>query len=247
MSSGENTKKDTRNSVYQKALVVCHEDEKQLIILQHEIEKDRLQTYIDYKLEAKRLKKELLTLRREQLQLMNEASHNLKERKTVDDIAKETTSVQSTRSRNLETMKLKKKFSLPHLTPTQRNIPKIMKRNLSYESEFFTWTFGVPQVDGQLPKLKGTCEKQQRKSFINSSESLESNKKQVGKAFHLPNTENRICTKKDKATLRHSKELRLPSISAAATKNNNVFLHATEKICTAEVKSKSDSKLPPIV
>lgn len=167
MPSGE---KD-RNSVYQKALVVCHEEEKQLSLMQKELDKDRLQTYIDYKLETKRLQKELLTLRREQLQLMNEARKNQKDKKSLDDLAKESLSVQSPRNRNLETMKLKKKFSLPIVTPTQRNIPKIMKRNLSYESEFFTWTFGLPSLE-HGSKLNPA--EKQRKYSTESKESCDS-------------------------------------------------------------------------
>lgn len=207
--------------------------------MQHELEKDRLQTYIDHKLEAKRLQKELLKLRQEQLQLMNEARQNLRERRTVDDIAKEKTSLQGVRNRNLEALKLKKKFSLPHLTPTQRNIPKIMKRTLSYESEFFTWTFGLPQIDGQPPKLKGKSEKQQLNSFNNSNESLESKpEKKNRKTSHILTSEPKFINDNGKAA---NRDVKLPAIST--TEN---VLPTTEHIYSNAVNSEPNTKLPPL-
>ncbi|XP_031568068.1 uncharacterized protein LOC116302822 [Actinia tenebrosa] len=238
MPSGDYTKKD-RNSVYQKALVICHEDEKQLNLMQLELEKDRLQTYIDHKLEAKRLQKELLKLRQEKLHLMNEARHNLKERKTIDDIAKEATNLQGVRNRNLEALKLKKKFSLPHLTPTQRNIPKIMKRTLSYESEFFTWTFGLPQIDGQPPKLKEKSEKQQLKPFNSSNESLESKAEtKNGETSHILACESKFVNENGKAGTR---EVKLPSISATED-----VLPIAERIYSNGVNNEPNAKLPPL-
>lgn len=221
MPSGE---KD-RNSVYQKALVICHEDEKQLNLMQKELEKDRLQKYIDYKLEAKRLQKELLTLRQEQLQLMNQARKNQLDKKTVDDIAKESLTVQSPRNRNLEAMKLKKKFSLPIVTPTQRNIPRIMKRNLSYESEYFTWTFGLPQLD--QGSKRNVIEKQ-RKLSTESKENYDTISEN-----NLP----KIRTKKELNSLKScSQEIALPVIAAMDETQTG------EKVETVKI----ETKLPTI-
>lgn len=220
MPSGE---KD-RNSVYQKALVIVHEDEKQLRLMQKELEKDRLQKYIDYKLEAKRLQKELLTLRQEQLQLMNQARKNQLDNKTVDDIAKESLTVQSPRNRNLEAMKLKKKFSLPIVTPTQRNIPRIMKRNLSYESEYFTWTFGLPQLE-QGSKRNAT--EKQRKLSTESKENYDSTSE---------NNFPKVMTKKELGSLKNCPpEIALPVIAIE------------EKPTDKKVEtSKVETKLPSI-
>ncbi|KAK3754554.1 hypothetical protein QZH41_005585 [Actinostola sp. cb2023] len=159
---------------------------------------------------------------------MNEAKKNYLDRKTVDDIAKESPSVQSTRNRNLEAMKLKKKFSLPHLTPTQRNIPKIMKRNLSYESEFFTWTFGLPQLDhGQTAypsKLKGSSSDKLWTCFYESSESLESNSENN---FAKPSygDGHKCLDKKEK----NCEEFKLPTISTHNKQTDHQAETAEEK------------------
>lgn len=143
-----------RQSVYEKALVICHEDEKELSVVQQKLENNKLQRYIDYKLEERKLRTELVQLKREQMHIAKEAKQREKERKTVDDIAKELT--KRNRVKNGHTAaQVQKKFSLPQVNCTQTNVPRILRRSLSYESEYFTWTFGLPRIENASSKPQG--------------------------------------------------------------------------------------------
>lgn len=57
MPSGDYSGKE-RKSVYEKALVICHEGEKELSLLQQDLERSKLQSYISYKLEERELRNE---------------------------------------------------------------------------------------------------------------------------------------------------------------------------------------------
>ena len=158
-----------RQSVYEKALVICHEDEKELSAIQQKLENNKLQRYIDYKLEARKLRTELIQLKREQKQLAKEAKQREKQRKTVDDIAKEVRS--NKRFSRRTAAQVQKKFTLPELNCTQRNVPRILKRSLSYESEYFTWTLGLKKVENAAinahPEAETAANNQARKSSEN--------------------------------------------------------------------------------
>ncbi|XP_032219603.1 uncharacterized protein LOC116602318 [Nematostella vectensis] len=228
-----------RQSVYQKALVVCHEDEKRLNLLLHKLEQSKLQKYIDYKLEKKKLQKELLQLRHEQMHLMQESRQRQKEKKTIDDLAKENTQINGVRNRNHDLLNLKKKFSFPYVTPTQVNIPKIMKRSLSYESEYYTWTFGLPSIEGPAEaKITSNV----GKHGIRKNDSTESLAVSKVTASDTTNSERDGKNGEDveKGRIREGNGIKLPCIEKGVTKTPNKTKRKTK------AKSLSDSKLPPI-
>ena len=151
MPSGDYSGKE-RQSVYEKALVISHEGEKKLSLLKKDLDRSKLQTYISYKLEERELRKELFRIKREQISLAKEAKQRQRDNKSIDDIAKEI-KVTNPGNRGATAIQLEKKFSLPHINCTQKNVPMILRRKLSHESEYFTWTFGLPTVENAVKAL----------------------------------------------------------------------------------------------
>ena len=141
--AGEPSKE--RQSVYDKALNIFRKGEKSLSKMNQELEKHKLQKYIDYKLEERKLQMELIGLRKEQKRLAKETFKRHREHKTIDDIAKELK--KDNRAVHFETVKLEKKFDkLPQVNISQKNFPQILRRTLSHESEYYTWTLGLPKI-----------------------------------------------------------------------------------------------------
>lgn len=172
-----------RQSVYEKALLIVSKDKKLLTNLNRELEEHKLHKYIDYKLQERKLRKELTGLRQEQKRFANEAFKRVREHKTIDDVAKEIK--RDDRSFHLETMRLKAKFTkLPQISCTQRNVPRIMRRDLSAESEYYTWTFGMPKrgyreaSSDKLPAIDQTASslkrlrRKENKSYKTDQENL---------------------------------------------------------------------------
>ena len=156
-----------RQSVYEKALVMCHEGEKELSLLQQNLDRSKLQTYISYKLEERQLRNELFRVKREQISLAKEAKQRQRENKSIDDIAKEM-KVTNPGNRGATALMLEKKFSLPQINCTQKNVPKILQRKLSHESEYFTWTFGLPKIENAVKALNTEGE-QKKKGKVSES------------------------------------------------------------------------------
>ena len=151
MPSGDYSGRE-RQSVYEKALVICQEGEKELSLLQQDLERSKLQTYISYKLEERELRKELFRMKWEQRSLAKEAKQRQRDNKSIDDIAKEM-KVKNPGNRGATAIMLEKKFALPQINCTQENVPKILQRTLSHESEYFTWTFGLPKIENAVKAL----------------------------------------------------------------------------------------------
>lgn len=166
MPSGDYSGKE-RQSVYEKALVICHEGEKELSLLQQDLDRSKLQTYISYKLEERELRNELFRIKREQRSLAKEAKQRQRDNKSIDDIAKEM-KVKNPGNRGATAIMLEKKFSLPQINCTQNNVPKILQRKLSHESEYFTWTFGLPKIENAVKALNPEGE-QKKKSKAGES------------------------------------------------------------------------------
>ena len=166
MPSGDYSGKE-RQSVYEKALVMCNEGEKELSLLQQNLDRSKLQTYISYKLEERQLRNELFRIKLEQISLAKEAKQRQRENKSIDDIAKEM-KVTNPGNRGATALMLEKKFSLPQINCTQKNVPKILQRKLSHESEYFTWTFGLPKIENAVKALNTEGE-QKKKGKVSES------------------------------------------------------------------------------
>ena len=162
MPSGDYSGKQ-RQSVYEKALVISHEGEKELSLLQKALDRSKLETYISYKLEERELRNQLFRIRREQINLAKEAKQRQRENKSIDDIAKEM-KVKNPGNRGAMAIMLEKKFALPEVNCTQKNVPKILRRSLSHESEYFTWTFGLPKIENPVKTLNPSDGEQKKKA-----------------------------------------------------------------------------------
>ena len=149
-------------SVYEKALLICHEKEKELLLFQQSLERSKLQKYISYKREERQLRKELFWLKKDQRNLVLEAWRRERENKSFDDLAKEM-KLKNPGNMAATAIMLEKKFSLPRINCTQRNVPRILKRSLSHESEYFTWTFGLPRIENSPVKALNAEGDQQKK------------------------------------------------------------------------------------
>lgn len=166
MPSGDYSGKQ-RQSVYEKALVISHEGEKELSLLQKDLDRSKLETYISYKLEERKLRNELFRIRREQINLAKEAKQRQRENRSIDDIAKEM-KVKNPGNRGAMAIMLEKKFALPEVNCTQNNVPKILRRSLSHESEYFTWTFGLPKIENAVKALNPSDGEQKKKGKAES-------------------------------------------------------------------------------
>ena len=167
MPSGDYSGGKERQSVYEKALVICHEGEKELSLLKKDLDHSKLQRYISYKLEERELRKELFRIKREQISFAKEAKQRQRDNKSIDDIAKEM-KVKNPGNRGATAIRLEKKFSLPQVNCTQKNVPQILRRNLSHESEYFTWTFGLPKIENAVKALNPTEGDQKKKGKVDS-------------------------------------------------------------------------------
>ena len=173
MPSGDYSGKQ-RQSVYEKALVISHEGEKELSLLQKDLDRSKLRSYISYKLEERELRKDLFRIRREQINLAKEAKQRERDNKSIDDIAKEM-KLKNPRNRGATAIMLEKKFALPEVNCTQNNVPKILRRSLSHESEYFTWTFGLPKIENAVKTLNPSHGEQKKKGKIDRKGTGDSN------------------------------------------------------------------------
>ena len=234
-----------RQSVYEKALLIFRKGEKHLIDINKELEEHKLQKYIDYKLEERKLQKELIGLRQEQARVAKEAFKRHRDHKTIDEIAKELKP--DSRAVHLETIKLKNRFSkLPEISCTQRNIPQILRRDLSYESEYYTWTFGLPKnaagnsapplpngSDQMTSSLRGFKGKRQSGRKIKQNKLRKQNLNVHQIVYSIPLSD----AKRSKPSTGNSQFLTLPAIATNESGNTETK--------TRNVKSKF-LKLPSI-
>lgn len=132
-------------SVYDKALTIFQERTKKLKVVEQAIEKERMQTYIDYKFEERKIKEDLIKMSRDRKRFAREAKNQqlplLNRKKTYQGWTRK------------EKQRLLRRFStersdesFPAITCTEANIPQIMKRSISKESQFHNWLIGFPKL-----------------------------------------------------------------------------------------------------
>lgn len=166
MPSGGYSDKE-RQPVYQKALEICHEEEKELSLLQQDLERSKLQSFLSYKLEERHLRNELIRIKREQRRLAQEAKQRKKDNKSIDDIAKEIKARDPANTKSAAIL-FEKKFALPQINCTPKNVPKILRRKLSDESEYFTWTFGLPNIENRVKSFEEGRENKEKEKIVES-------------------------------------------------------------------------------
>ena len=132
-------------SVYDKALTIFQERTEKLKLADQEIEKERMRTCIDYKFEEGKVKEDLLKMSRDRKRFAREA-----ENQPLPSLNREETYQRWTRK---ERQRLIRRFStersdetFPAITCTEANVPQIMKRSISKESQFHNWLIGFPKI-----------------------------------------------------------------------------------------------------
>lgn len=125
-------------SVYDKALTIFQERTKKFKVAEQEIEKERMQTYIDYKFEERKVKEDLIKLTRDRKRFARETKNQ-----QLPSLNREKTCQGWTR---MEKQRLLRRFStersddtFPEITCTEANVPQIMKRSISKKSQFHNW------------------------------------------------------------------------------------------------------------
>lgn len=106
-------------------------------------------------------------MKREQRSLAKEAKQRQRDNKSVDDIAKEM-KVKNPGNRSATAIMLEKKFTLPQINCTQKDVPKILQRTLSHDSEYFTWTFGLPKIENAVKALNHEGEQKKKGKSLES-------------------------------------------------------------------------------
>lgn len=133
-------------SVYDKALTIFQERTKKLKVAEQEIEKERIQTNIDYKFEERKVKEDLIKMSRDRKRFAREAKTQLQ----LPSLSREktyqgwTTKEKRRLLRSFSTERSHESF--PAITCTVANIPQIMKRSISKESQFHNWLIGFPKI-----------------------------------------------------------------------------------------------------
>ena len=138
-------------SVYDKALKIFQERTKKLEVTEQEIDKEMMQTYIDYKFEERKVKEDLIKMSRDKKRFAREAQNQ-----QLPSLNREKTYEGWTRK---EKQRLLRRFStersnetFPAITCTEANVPQIMKRSISKESQFHNWLIGFPKIKDSTGK-----------------------------------------------------------------------------------------------
>lgn len=138
-------------SVYDKGLKIFHERTKKLKVNEQEIEKERMQTTISYKFEEAKVKEDLIKMYRDRKRFAKEAQNH-----QLPSLNREKTSLGWTRK---EKQRLLRHYStersdelFPAITCTEANVPRIMKRSISKESQYHDWLIGFPKVKDSTGK-----------------------------------------------------------------------------------------------
>lgn len=144
-------------SVYDKALTIFQERTKTLKVVEREIEKERIQTNIHYKFEQRKVREDLINMTRDRRRFAREARNKVQlELPTL--ISREKTYQGLTlreKQRLLRSFRTERCNDLfPAITCNDANIPTIMKRSISKESQFHNWLIGFPTVKDV--SVKGT-------------------------------------------------------------------------------------------
>ena len=138
-------------SVYDKALKSFQERTKKLEVTEQEIDKEMMQTYIDNKFEERKVKEDLIKMSRDRKRFAREAQNQ-----QLPSLNREKTYEGWTRK---EKQRLLRRFStersdetFPAITCTEANVPQIMKRSISKESQFHNWLIGFPKIKDSTGK-----------------------------------------------------------------------------------------------
>ena len=134
-------------SVYDKALAIFQEGTKKLEVINKAIDRERIQSSIEHKLEERKVKQDLISMMKEKNRLDNESRKGSIAMDKTSLLRREQTfsGLETLRKRN--TLKTQRSVDLfPPITCTTANVPRIMRRNLSNESEFYNWVTGLPRL-----------------------------------------------------------------------------------------------------
>lgn len=138
-----------RAKLFQKVVFFVREGKKSLEKRNREVDRDRAQSILNFKAKRRELKAKLREFNEEQkkiasnkkqgssrssLKSLEPLSQDINERKTA--LTLRDLKIQG----NIET----DQDCFPAITCTEVNIPKILKRSISIESETYNWLFGLP-------------------------------------------------------------------------------------------------------
>lgn len=143
-------------SVHDKALTIFQERIKSLAVAEREIEKERIQSNIELKTEKRKVQEDLFNLNRDRKRFAREARNKLQLHQLPCLVSREKT-FQGLSVRDKQ--KLLRSFStersadtFPLITCTDANVPQIMKRSISRESQFHNWVIGFPRIKDSSSK-----------------------------------------------------------------------------------------------
>ena len=138
-------------SVYDKAMTIFQERTKKLKVAEQELEKERIQSNIDFRFEERKVKEDLIKMSKERKRFAREAKTQ-----QLPSLSREKT-YQGWTTR--EKQRLLRSFgternpeSFPAITCTVANVPTIMKRSISKESQFHNWLIGLPKIQDSSGK-----------------------------------------------------------------------------------------------
>lgn len=181
-------------SVYGKALAIFQERVKKLKVVEQEIEKERVKTNIDYKYEERKIKEDLINLCRDRKRFARDAKS-----RDLPPLSKEKDSqgwTEREKQRRLRSLRIERSHeSFPAITCTVANIPQIMKRSISKESQFHNWLIGFPKIIKVASTRHTSRNTKQKKGSLgygdgntNDSKAMKPHSKVANIVFNVPLT-----------------------------------------------------------
>lgn len=223
MYAGRKRYEDTRTSMIDKTLLTFREGKKRLDAIHRDIDRQRTQTCIDFKIKERQMRTDLIDLIKEQKRLTKETKR-IKSSKQLK--SKQQNVFQNEKQFILPSLRVQRNpDSFPKITCTETNVPKILKRSISRESETYNWTRGISKLGESSrivskPLKKGeskSSERASKKDFEKRDEELEKRRgsKVENITYNVPlSVRPRIDTNSDTDTKQDEKRnFQLPPIA----------------------------------
>ena len=137
-----------RQNAYDKALLIFREGKRRLDEVNKDLDKEKTQTYIDYKHKEREVKNELIDLIKDKKKFTKEAKQRERSKtKKVNSKSRKQNAGEEEKNKKLPKLRIERNLDcFPEITCTDVNVPKIMKRSISSQSEFHNWICGLPKV-----------------------------------------------------------------------------------------------------
>ena len=145
MSSFRGKSNDKKSNVFEKALSFVRDGKQKIDELHKEIDRERTQSLIDSKNKERELKNKLIDLIKDKRKFARDSKQEKTSSPKQFGIPQE---IIERRKKSIprECMFIRDRDCFPEITCTAMNVPKILRRSISIESETYNWLSGLPNL-----------------------------------------------------------------------------------------------------